>query len=88
MDPKALASLKKALKNRITDRFETGDVIRWTSNGRYTYAVVKDGRGLWTITGAGSWYGKGSFTFDELVDVLNRSEVSDVVVATGWESIG
>jgi hypothetical protein len=71
-----LAELSKALAAKQVDRFEVGTVIRWTSADRYTYAVIKAGNGRWYVTGAGRFYGTDEFGYEELLDILGRSEVS------------
>ena len=81
-----LAVLTEALKNKAADTFKEGDVIRWKSGDKYTYAVVKAG-GRWWITGTAVYYGKQIFTFDELVKILQMSEVTDIAVAVDWASI-
>ena len=82
----ALKALKKALKNKMTDEFEEGSVIRWKSADRYVYVVVK-ASGKWWITGVANYYGNRVFTFAQLIEILSLSEVSDVTVATAWTEI-
>lgn len=82
----------KALRKKVTkgvdrDRFDDGTAIRWVSGGRYTYAALKAGGRWWITGGSATFYGKSVFTFTELVNILRRDDVSDVAVATSWETI-
>lgn len=85
----AIEGLRKALKKKVTDRFEVGDVIRWTAAGRYCYAAIKTDVG-WFTTARG-YNGNGMvakvYEYDELIDVLSRGEASDIRVAIEWEAI-
>lgn len=88
VDVDAVKGLRKALSKKVADRFKTGDVIRWTGSEKYTYAVIKDGRGKWTITAdTALFYGARSFTFDELLKILNRADTSNIGVATAWDDL-
>jgi hypothetical protein len=81
-------ALRKALDKRTIDRFEVGDVIRWTASERYTYAAIKTNGGWYTTARTGNPFIDTRFdTFEELVEVLSRSEVSEVYVSTAWEAI-
>lgn len=80
---RAASRLRSALAPRVTDEFVDGDVIRWKSAGRYQYAVVK-AAGRYYFTGGGRWYGAQSVTYDDLITILNRAEVSDIAVAVAW----
>jgi hypothetical protein len=86
-----VSALKKVLKNANVDKFATADVIRWdveTPRITYSYAAIKTPVG-WYTTASSSAYRHVSqiLTFDELVEVLSRNEVSAVEVATEWEAI-
>lgn len=87
MNQLAYETLCADLRNRATDRFDRGDVIRWIDDGRYNYAVIKDSRGMWVITGTAAYYGRSVFTYDQLLDVLSKPSVSDIYVATEWKAI-
>lgn len=82
----SIKGLKKALKKKVKDDFADGDVIRWKSANKYTYAVVKAG-GRWWITGTAVYYGKQIFTFDEIIEILSLSEVSEIAVASEWTNL-
>jgi len=75
------------VKGGTKDEFDEGTVIRFTSGGRYTYAVIKTGIG-WVSTARydGGKVAK-TLDFDELLEVLGRSEVTDVAVATEWSEV-
>jgi hypothetical protein len=85
---KAVRDLKKALKNKVTDRFKTGDVIRWKAAGFYSYAAIKTPVGWYTTASnrAAAYVGQ-VVSFDKLLEILNRSETTDIQVATEWEDI-
>ena len=84
----AVTALKKALGKKNADRFEVGDVIRWTSSERYTYVAIKTVNGWYSSARTGNYYVDSKFeSFEDLVEVLSRSEVTDVMVSTGWEAI-
>jgi hypothetical protein len=87
---KAVKGLKKALKDKASDRFETGDVIRWTAAGKYSYAAIKTPAGWYTTASAlAVRVGKMPFVldYDGLLDVLNRAETTDIKIATEWKDI-
>jgi len=93
----AIKALAKALKNKTADKFETGDVIRWRSADRFAYAAIKADNGWWYITGNGRWYHSlatvlpgttsNAFSYEAMLKILNRSDVSDIRVASGWGEI-
>ena len=63
------------------------DVIRWESEGGYTYAAVLAG-GRWYTTATGTNpYIAQVLTHDQLTAVLNRPETSRVQVAVSWVSV-
>lgn len=80
----AIKRLKKDLKAAVRDTFETGTVIRWLAAGRYTYAALKAGDGNWWLTGALGFYGRSRLTYEELIEVLNRADVTEVAVSESW----
>jgi hypothetical protein len=84
----AVEALRKALKKKVIDKFEVGDVIRWTASGRFTYCAIKTEAGWFTTAREYNRFVDGSYSdFADLVEVLARSEVTDVMVSTGWEEI-
>jgi hypothetical protein len=82
-----LKELRKALKDKKTDQFEIGTVLRWEAAGRYTYAALKTPVGWFTTARDFNHYIDQVLDFDGLVKILLRPEVTDIVVATEWEDI-
>lgn len=83
----SLKTLKKALENKLTDDFEVGDVIRWYASGKYLYSALKTEVGWFTSARDYNPFVPQRVSFDELVEILQRSETSDIAVSTGWEFI-
>ena len=82
-----MKALKSALKNKTTDEFEVGTVIRWTSSGKYTYAAIKSPIGWFTTAREYNSYVPQQLTFDQLVKVLQRAETTEVMVSDSWNVI-
>jgi hypothetical protein len=81
----ALADLRKVVEeNPNRDRFPLGTVIRWTAAERYTYYAGKTNVGWFTTARPGNPFVKTQMDYEELREVLGRSEVTDIAVATGW----
>lgn len=81
----ALADLRKVIEeNPDRDRFPRGTVIRWTANERYTYAAIKTNVGWFTTSRPGNPFVKQQMNYEEFQEVLQREEVTDIAVATGW----
>lgn len=88
VDKKAVAALRKVLKDKSVDRFETGDVIRWLAAGTYSYAAIKTPVGWYTTASTAAYRHVGQvLTWDELIDVLSKSEATEIQVAIEWEDI-
>lgn len=89
MAEEAIEGLRKALKKKVTDRFEVGTVVRWTGGGRYTYAAIKTSVG-WFTTARG-YDGNGIvakvYEYDELVEALAKGDATNIEVATEWETV-
>lgn len=84
----SMKALKKALKGKKVDKFETGTVIRWTRSGKYTYGAIKAGNGMWYSTAASfNSFVPQILSFDDLIDVLASSEVDEIQVSAGWVSL-
>ena len=88
----SMKSLKKAVSEKPKDNFEMGTVIRWESDAGYNvflYAAMKTPVGWATTSRTGNNYVPQNLTFDELLEVLGRTEVQDVMVARGdaWEPV-
>ena len=87
MAEEAVKALRKALSKKVADRFEVGDVIRWTAAERFTYAAIKTGAGWFTTASNTNRFVSSYVEYEELVDILARSEASNVMVSTAWEAI-
>lgn len=84
----SMKALRKALKDKKVDKFETGTVIRFTRSEKYTYGVIKAGNGQWYSTSAAfNTYVPQIMSFDDLIDVLSSSEVSEIEVSSAWEAL-
>jgi hypothetical protein len=81
-------ALEKVVKKAKRDSFVEGTVVRWTASGRYNYAAIKTSAGWFTTAREFNPYVPQTVTFEKLLEILGRSEVSDVAVAGTWESIG
>lgn len=81
----ALADLRKVVEeNPNRDRFPVGTVIRWTASERYTYYAGKTNVGWFTTARPGNPFVKTQMDYEELREVLGRSEVTDIAVAANW----
>lgn len=89
MAKSAVERLRKDLREKVTDTFEVGSVIRWVGGGRYTYAAIKTNIG-WFTTARG-YDGNGIvakvYEYDELVDALAKGDATNIEIATEWEAI-
>lgn len=89
MAKSAIESLRKDLKEKVTDKFEVGTVIRWTGGGRYSYAAIKTSIG-WFTTARG-YDGNGIvnkvYDYEDFVEMLAKGDATDIEVATEWEAI-
>jgi hypothetical protein len=77
-------ALTKAVKKSRKDEFEIGTVIRFTSGGRYTYAVIKTAIGWISTARWDNGFVNKDLTFEELLEILGRSNVTDVMVSLVW----
>lgn len=85
---KGIETVRKIVAETVRDEFPDGTVIRWQASGRYTYAAVKAGNGSWYTTAASfNSYVNQILDFEGLMDVITRSEVTEVAVATEWETL-
>lgn len=84
----SMKALKDAVKKSKRDTFADGTVIKWTASGTYTYAAVKTAVGWFTTAREYNSFVEQVVSFDELLEILGRSETSDVMVATAWETVG
>lgn len=83
-----IEKLQDELSKRTTDPFETGDVIRWLSGGRYHYAALKTPVG-WFTTSASDYnvFVPKQVEYEELVDILAKANATDVLLASGWTEL-
>lgn len=81
--------LREDLKTKVTDPFVNGDVIRWTSGERYIYAAVKTSAGWFTTAGGGNgnYFVPGNLDYEELLEVLAKSDVTEVETSTRWDAV-
>lgn len=85
----SMKALRDAVKKASRDTFDVGTVIRWKASDRYDYAALKAGDGQWYTTARSyNTFVPEVVKFDDLLKILTRSEVSDVMVATGWDTVG
>jgi len=83
----SLKALRKTVNRRKKDTFEVGTVIRWEANG-YTYAALKTPPAWVTTARAGNPFVKSFYPdFKDLLEVLGREEVTEVVVSQTWLQI-
>lgn len=82
-----LDAIREAATKTSKDTFAVGDVVRWVAAGQYTYAAVKTQIGWFTTASPGNPYVRRQLDFDELLEVLARSEVTEIAVAINWEFI-
>jgi len=84
----SMKALRKALKDKNVDKFETGTVIRWVRSGKYNYAAIKAGNGAWYTTAASfNSFVNQILSFDDLIDTLADSEVDEIEVSSAWEAL-
>lgn len=88
MTKNAAAILAETLAERNTDPFKVGDVVRWTASSNFTYAALKTPAGWFTTARTGNVYVDSRLEdYEELVEILSRSEVTDIVVSAEWEEV-
>lgn len=83
----SLTALKKAARSKKKDTFEDGTVVRWTAAGRYNYAAIKTVAGWFTTAASYNTFVKQVLTFDELLEVIARSESTEVKVSETWKDL-
>jgi hypothetical protein len=86
-----VAAIRKAREETLRDDFPVGTVIRWEADGGHTvyhYAAIKAGNGAWYTTAASfNTHVSQNVDFETLVEILARSETTQIEVATTWEPI-
>lgn len=83
-----MKAIKKAVSKKSKDEFEIGTVIRFTSGGKYTYAVIKTAIGWISTSRYDNGYVDKDLSFEDLLEILGRADVTEVKVATSWEDVG
>lgn len=83
----AADALREDLGAKVTDKFEAGDVIRWIGGGRFNYCAIKCSNNMWSISGTGIWYGTEQKTYEQIVEILSRSDVSNIATAIEWVTV-
>lgn len=82
--------LRKQIEKRQV-RVEGGTVVRFRSHSdrtgiNYWYGAIYVAN-RWWITSAANYFGKQSFTNEEFLDLVAQGRITDVDVATAFESI-
>ncbi len=84
----SVKALKDAVKKSAKDKFEVGTVVRWVSSGKYNYAALKTDAGWYTTARSyNNTFVDEVVTFDELLEILARSETTDVAYAETWVEV-
>jgi hypothetical protein len=83
----SVRALQEAVSNSPKDDFENGTVVRWVSGGIYQYAAVKTPIGWSTTARTGNTHIPQLLDFAGLLEVLARSETSEVFVSKLWMPI-
>lgn len=86
----SMKNLRKAIEKSANKRddFSLGTVIRWRASGRYDYAAIKTVAGWYTTARDFNTFVPQTVDWEELLEILTRSETSDVRVAVEWVDIG
>lgn len=80
--------LQEALADIKRDQFKDGDVLRWKSAGRYSYAAIRTPLGWYTTaSSSGERFVPKIVQFAGLIDVLSQPSVSDIEFASEWTNI-
>lgn len=87
----AAAQLRRALQEKVVDRWPIGTVLRWESDGGrqvYIYSAVRAPGGRW-FTSAAEYnrYVPQIVDYDDLVEILSRSETHNIQYASGWTDL-
>jgi len=91
MHASGIEAIREVAANKThKDSFAVGDVIRWKSDAGYNvflYAALKTPVGWVTTSRSGNRFVPQTLDFDELLEVMGRSETLEIAVATDWEQI-
>lgn len=83
----SIEKLRETLADAVTDDFDMGTVIRWVAADKYRYTAIKTEIGWTTSARSINSFVPQVVDYEELVNILSRSEVRDVEVATSWEPV-
>lgn len=83
----SIAAIQEVLAKSHKDTFELGTVLRWTSGGKYLFAAIKSPVGWFTTSQSPHSPIAGILTFNELLEVMARPDITEVMVAQEWSSI-
>jgi hypothetical protein len=91
LDYDAIVEMTKRLDpDDDADTYPPGTVIRWVASGRFDYAAMKAGNGLWYTTSRnefGNEHVEKVYLFGDMLMMLSSDEVTDVEFALQWEKI-
>lgn len=88
----AAEQLRRALAEKVVDRWPVGTVLRWESVGggamTYVYTAVRAPGGRW-FTSAAEYnrYVPQIVDYEDLVEILSRSETHNIQYASGWTPV-
>lgn len=83
----SVRAIQKARGRVPRDEFPNGAVVRWQSSQKYTYAALKTPAGWFTTARVGNAYVPQTVTWEQLLEILARSESSDVEIAGDWTPV-
>ena len=84
----SIEKLREVLAAKVTDSFEEGDVIRWVASSTCNYAAIKTPVGWFTTASEYNGFVAQRVSWEDLLEILQRADVSAVSVATEWEHLG
>lgn len=85
-----LEAIREARRNVKVDDFPLGTVIRWEADAHirvYLYAAIKTPVGWATTAQPHNPYVDGLVEFEDLLEILSRSETQNVQVSESWKTI-
>lgn len=84
---RGLEVVREVVATATKDVFPTGAIIRWQT-GIYSYAAIKASNGSWYTTAASfNSFVPQIVSFEDLMEIITRSEVDEVAIATAWETL-
>lgn len=91
MKEQALQVLEDAVGRARRDSFDIGTVVRWESVGigvDYLYAAMKTPVGWFTTAREYNTHVSPTISFEDLLEILGRSETKNVAVSVTWQAVG